>query len=170
MSTFAYSSLYKLRQHIHVDTRASFDYGEPAARKFRTSSRLIAAKHFSPFAFSQHRCDQATQSAQRLISLCLASFRARIAKVRGRCARYRAIRGVLRNCGDPSQIQFSKHPALRRVEVHVRSNRAGLLPVCVSRQRDCAGCSHEIEREKERECAVVAKCQHNWIRATRGKR
>lgn len=89
------------------------------------------------------------RKVQRLISHFrgLASFRARVAKARSPRVRYRAIRDVLRDCGDPSQIQFSKQFVGKFTSVRT----TGLLPVCVCVDESRLHGMGSYEKKRERE-------------------
>lgn len=116
-----YSNSDKLRQHIRLaDARVSFDYGGPGwprelARFNCGEAKRIFFSFFHPVVLSCFlrpiRSRAVTSSATR--RKLAVPRRAQTPRALYSCCIKvpRGIRGVLRNCGDPSQIQFSKHPA-----------------------------------------------------------
>lgn len=148
--------------HIqHVDA-GLFDYGEPAARKFRTSSRLIAAKHFSSSSYSRDLWSSRAKYANGQFHRGLADLRARVARAHGHRVRYRGMEMCCETAAIHRKFNFrnsrqdgsSKDGSSRRFE---------LPACCLCAYQWVAGCTHMWEGEREGECAV-AKCQHNWIR------
>jgi len=152
------------RRELHSITAS------PAARGFRASSRLIAGEAVREiyiyiyffFLLSAPPPFIPFRVLPRAIACRGNSAASRELSPRAAVLNCRAIRSALRNCGDPSQIQFSKHPPLpesgsfgrpRSDPVYARAR------VRHSRPRRWRGDERTRDHTCPRENAVVVDCR-----------
>lgn len=175
------SSPYKLRQHIQrVDTgfiRLRWAGGAKIPRELATN---CGEPFFSsPFRDSvlaiilRAKCTTAnfTSWPRKRPKGCL---RVGVAKAPAKAIGYK-VRAQYEVCVYVAKLQRSIANSIFETPGSSKGGSSNHRPCClcayVSMSHDCALTCEDREREREkRECAVVAKCQHNWIRATRGER
>lgn len=158
MSAIGYSNPYKLRQHIQLVARASFDYGKPVAWKCRVNSRLINEIFFIATMIGPR---YVAEQVLVVVAFVVKSLISRRKSSGSRCGRYmmlptrnRCTMCKSRNCGDPLQIQFSRHTR----QLEGRAPGLFALSVLCARAR-----SYRINDAATRSYVPWRECSCRWM-------